>query len=95
MRFVWDPGKALANLKKHGVAFEDAVLVWSDPLLEIIEDRSAFGEERWLAFGRAGAGGTLVVVHVHPDPADDGTVRLISARKATRHEQRRYEDGDL
>lgn len=94
MRFEWDAGKARRNLAKHGVAFEDAILVWEDPHVEFAEDRSS-DEERFWAIGHVRTGGVLVVVHIHPDPRDPTRVRLISARKATRHERRQYEDGDL
>lgn len=94
MRFEWDAEKARRNLAKHGVSFEDAVLVWDDPHAEIVLDRSESGEERYWAVGHVGPG-LLVVVHLYPDPREQGLVRIISARKAERHERRKYEDGDL
>jgi uncharacterized DUF497 family protein len=94
MRFEWDVDKARRNLAKHGVAFEDAGLAWDDPHLEIVQDRSGGGEERYWAIGQVRAG-ILIVVHLYPDPLDDELVRIISARKAERHERKRYEDGDF
>lgn len=92
MRFVWDVGKARSNLAKHGVSFELARRVWDDPLHVILPDRVADGEQRWHAIGLVGAVVVLVVVHVHPNPEDDELVRIIGARKATRHERIRYEE---
>jgi uncharacterized DUF497 family protein len=94
MRFEWDAEKARRNLAKHGVSFEDAMLVWDDPHAEIVRDRSASNEERYWAVGQVRSG-VLVAVHLYPDPFDDELVRIISARKAERHERKRYEDGDL
>jgi uncharacterized DUF497 family protein len=94
MRFEWDAEKARRNLAKHGVSFEDAILVWNDPHFDIVADRSSSDEERYWAVGRVDAG-LLVVVHLYPDPIDEEVVRIISARKAERHERRKYEDGDL
>lgn len=94
MRFEWDAEKARRNLAKHGVSFEEAVLVWNDPHAEIVEDRSGGGAGRYWAIGHVRAG-LLVVVHLYPDQLDDEFVRLISARKATRNERRKYENGDL
>lgn len=95
MIFQWDDDKARINHAKHGITFLEATKVWDDPLHDVIEDRVVDGEERWWAIGRVEPGGLLVVVHVHPDPDDGNLVRLISARRAMRHEQKRFEDGDL
>lgn len=95
MIFQWDDDKARTNLSKHGITFLEATKVWDDPLHELILDRVVDGEERWWAIGRVASTGMLVVVHMHPDPDDENLVRLISARRASRHEQKRFEDGDL
>ena len=92
MRFEWDPTKARSNLAKHGVAFEDATLVWDDPLHTIHFDRIEDGEVRWWAIGEVRPATTLIVLHVQPDPADDQLVRIIGARRATPRERRRYEE---
>lgn len=91
-RFEWDEGKARSNLRKHGVAFGDAVLVWSDPLHLVRFDRVEHHEERWHAIGSADGIVLLVVVHTYPD---DDHIRIIGARRATRNERRAYEDGDF
>jgi uncharacterized protein len=91
VRFVWDPEKARRNLAKHGGAFEIAQRVWDDPLCLVAPDRTEAGEQRWHAIGLVGAVLILVVVHTHPDPGDEGRVRIIGARRAAPHERRRYE----
>ncbi len=65
--------------------------VWSDPLYLILPDRVEGGEQRWHAIGMVGAVVVLVVVHNHPQPDNEDRVRIISARKATAHERKRYE----
>lgn len=92
LRFEWDEDKARSNLRKHGVAFEDAALVWADPLHLVRFDRFEDGEERWHALGLAA--GIVLVIVVHTYPGDD-RVRIVSARRATRAERRAYEDGDI
>ena len=95
MNFEWDAAKAQSNLSKHGVAFEDAAFVWLDPFLRVEFDRHVDGEERWWAIGQPPPGGLLIVVHLYPDPDNPELVRIISARRATRHERRKYEDGPV
>lgn len=88
MRFCWDPAKAASNARKHGVGFEEAVTVFGDPLALIVED--TIHPERWLIVGRSLA--ERVLVTVFAESAED-EVRIISARRATMHERRRYEEG--
>ena len=83
MQFDWDPEKARTNLVKHGVSIELA--------REVVPDRFEDGEQRWHAIGMVGPVAILLVVHVYPDPDDEGRLRIIGARKATAHERRRYE----
>ncbi|MGH8579050.1 MAG: BrnT family toxin, partial [Gammaproteobacteria bacterium] len=89
--FEWDPGKAGVNTRKHGVSFEQAAEVFLDPLQLATFDDSEV-EERWVTLGKAKDGNLLVVVHTFEEQEDDATVRIISARKATKHEQRQYEE---
>jgi uncharacterized DUF497 family protein len=84
--FEWDDLKAQANLEKHGISFREARRVFDDIFALVEEDLSAdFGEERFLATGMV-EDTLLVVVYTERS----SRVRLISARRATRHEQRRY-----
>ena len=86
--FVWDTQKAEANLKKHGIAFEEACSVFFDPIA-VYEDASAGFERREAAIGRSGGSGLLFVVHLM---RTDDTIRIISARETTRKERSHYED---
>jgi hypothetical protein len=93
--FEWDPEKARDNLGKHGISFEHAAFVMQDPLaLSIYDDSHSSGEEdRWITMGRAGTD-LLVVVHTFREVSpDEIVVRIISARRATRNERLKYEEG--
>jgi hypothetical protein len=90
MNFLWDPAKAVANIKKHEVAFEEACTVFLDALsLTGCDPDHSIDEERWLTFGRSANGRLLVVSHTD----QDDTVRLISARPCTASERKLYEEG--
>jgi uncharacterized DUF497 family protein len=91
VQFDWDPEKARKNLAKHGVAFDVAENVWDDRLHVILPDRFEDGEQRWHAIGMVGPVALLLVVHTYPNSEDEARVRIIGARKATRHERRLYE----
>jgi uncharacterized DUF497 family protein len=90
LRFAWDAAKARANRRDHGVSFETAARGWQDPLHVILPDRWQDGKERWHAVGQVGGATVLVVVHAYPG-GGDLAVRIISARRATPHERRAYE----
>ena len=86
MELEWDPAKAASNLRKHRVSFEDAKLALADPAAIVEPDYSEPTEERWRTTGMA-VGRVLFVVTTEPD---EHTIRIISARQATRNEQVRY-----
>ena len=87
--FERDPRKAALNLRKHGVSFEDAETVFADELAKLIDDPDHSDEEdRFVLLGLSSSLRILVVVHCYR--ADGGVVRIISARKANRDEQRQY-----
>jgi uncharacterized DUF497 family protein len=90
LRFEWDDAKAARNLRKHGVSFETAVLVFADTFAVTEQDRIENGEYRWQTLGVAG--GLLVLMVAHADRDDDGieVVRIFSARQATPRERRKY-----
>ena len=97
MRFTWDEAKNRSNQRKHhGITFEHAVQVFRDPLRLTRLDRIEGGEERWQTIGVAYGVTVLLVAHtVASDGPDDEPVeeiRIISARRATPRERRRYED---
>jgi uncharacterized protein len=87
MRFQYDPAKAAANVRRHGVSFADAEGVLEDPLALTIEDPDAQGERRYAVIGLGSAGDLLVVIYT--ERAEE--YRLISARRATRKERKTYE----
>ncbi len=93
--FEWDPAKASSNSSKHGVTFEEATAVFSDPMaLSTFEDEdSSPGEDRWVTLGFVGGQHYLVVVHTYLVSFEGATIRIISARKATRNEIKQYEQG--
>lgn len=93
--FDWDPVKAESNRRKHGVAFEEAMVIFNDPLaLSLLDQESGEGEERWVTMGRNVAGNLLLVVHTYIElSAERASIRIISARRPTRRETRAYEDG--
>ncbi len=90
MRFDWDKNKAVSNLAKHKVSFEEAATVFGDPLSDTFDDPDhSVKEERFLIIGHSEKGKLLFVSHT-----DDGeTVRIISAREPTRTERESYEQG--
>lgn len=91
--FEWDTTKVASNLRKHGVSFDLACTVFKDPLMiSILDDEHSTAEERWSTIGRAENDKTLVVIHTYTGmDANAANVRIISARLATKHEQRQYE----
>jgi uncharacterized protein len=90
LTFEWDANKARENLQNHGVSFEEATTVFGDPLSLTIDDPThSAEEERSIIMGRSYRHRTLVVVHVERGD----TIRIISARPATRRERRTYEEG--
>jgi uncharacterized protein len=90
MGYEWDPAKAESNLSKHGVRFADAVIVFSDEGALTIDDPHP-DEERYVTIGVDALARPLVVVWTW---RDETTIRLISARRATRTEQRHYARGE-
>lgn len=91
MIFEWDDEKARTNLRKHHVAFEDAVRAFLDPLSVSIFDRLVDGEERWHLLGVVDGMRMLLVVHTFRESGGRETTRIISARRAERWERRHYD----
>lgn len=88
MQFKWDETKRQINLHKHGIDFADVVEVFGHPLFISRDDRDDYGEERWVGIGLMK---NHVIVVTYTETEID-TIRLISARKATRREVKRYEE---
>ena len=93
MRFIWQERKSRRNLAKHKVSFETAMLVFDDPRAISRLDRIEHGEERWQTVGLAGGIVVLLVAHTYYDEDGEEVIRIISARKATPHERKMYEQG--
>ena len=87
MNYEWDPNKAKSNYKKHGVRFADAVGVFEDENAITIQDEHEH-EDRYITIGRDFLSRILVVVYTFRDIV----FRIISARKATTHERKIYEE---
>ena len=90
MKIEWDPQKATANLKKHRVSFEEAATALSDAMAATALDPDhSLDEERCITFGVSERGRLLVVAHT--EKAE--TIRIISARIASKGERELYEEG--
>lgn len=89
LNFEWDEDKAKSNLRKHEVSFEEAATIFGDVLSLTIPDVAhSQAEERFIILGSSYQGKLLVVVHTERGDS----VRIISARLASRHERRQYEE---
>jgi uncharacterized protein len=92
-RYVWDEAKNRSNQRKHGISFKQAAQVFQDPFHVLIQDRFESGEERWQTFGVVDGVLLLIVAHTMDDSDEfEEVIRIISARKATKRERRRYEN---
>lgn len=91
MKFEWDAKKAKANLQKHKISFLEACYVFADKyLLTVFDDEHSAHEERWITMGQSINGKILVVVHTYKGTNDIEVIRIVSARKATRKEEKQY-----
>lgn len=89
MEFEWDQSKAIGNEEKHGISFSEATTVFGDPLeLTIADPDHSMGEYRFLSIGRSSFGNLLVVSYTE---REENYIRVISARRATKYEQKHYE----
>jgi uncharacterized DUF497 family protein len=88
-RFEWDARKAETNKRKHGVSFESAALIFSDPNIYEFEEGKEYGEIRLRAIGEA-LGKLLFVSYTSFEEDGEGIIRIISARKAEPKERRAY-----
>ena len=93
MIFTWDENKNHSNYRKHRVFFETATLVFDDPYSVMLPDRVIDGEQRWHTIGLVEEVLLLLVVHTMHGEDEEEMVRIVSAREATTHERRLYEDG--
>lgn len=88
-RFEWNPQKAAKNLQKHGISFEEASTVFSDPLyITFLDEEHSLNEDRYVTTGQSSQHRLLVVAHTE----ETERIRIISTRQATNHEKRFYEE---
>lgn len=87
MKFEWDEVKNEANIRLHGIDFEDIRQVFDGPLIIQLDEREDYGEPRWIGTGFLIQ---AVVVVVYTERRED-TIRIISARKANKHERAKFE----
>jgi hypothetical protein len=91
LQFEWDSTKALSNVKKHGITFEEARTVFDDDFARLLHDPDhSQEEERFILLGMSYTLKILTVVHCYKD--QDGVIRIISARESTRNEARQYKE---
>jgi len=88
MNFAWDAAKNRANIAKHGVSFEQAERIFAGPVLTWTDGREDYGETREISIGLLDGVAYLVVVHAERDEI----TRIISARRALKHERRWYDE---
>lgn len=92
IKFEWDPRKATANLKKHQVSFEEAKSVFYDEFaVQFFDEEHSSEEDRFLMLGMSSGAKLLIVCHCEREHGE--VIRIISARKATRHESAFYQGG--
>lgn len=91
MQFEWDTAKNAANLRKHGISFEEAIKIFDDPDYRSEQDQIQNGEQRWQSFGHIGPVLLVMVAHLWTDSDGAEIVRVISARYATPKERRNYD----
>lgn len=88
MTYEWDENKNRLNIRKHGIDFMDVPSVFQHPMVTFLDQKAYYGEERWIGIGVLK---TIIAVIVFTEPNED-TIRIVSARKATRHEEQIYRD---
>ena len=86
--FEWDEQKNQSNIRKHGISFELAKRIFENPVFTRLDTRECYGEDREISIGMID--GVLVLVVIHTE-RNEGVIRLISARRATRKERQDYE----
>ena len=88
MKYEWDEVKNRLNIHNHGIDFMDVPSMFQHPMVMFLDQRKDYGKDRWIGIGILK---TILTVIVFAEP-DDETVRIISARKATKHEEQIYRD---
>jgi len=89
MKYEWDEKKNRINIAKHGIDFIDATEMFSYPMLACIDRREDYGEERWVGIGILKG---IIAVIVYTENDETCTIRIISVRKATENERKKYKE---
>ena len=95
--FEWDPAKEKTNIRKHKISFRRAATIFRDPnQLAIYDEEHSEEEDRWITIGLDSSGALCVIVHTFVQLGENFyEIRIISARKATNFEARKYEEGTV
>ncbi len=94
IHFTWDKQKAVLNQKKHGVSFEEAkTIFYDDNAVEFFDPDHSEGEDRFIMLGMSFMARVLVVCHCVREKGS--IIRIISARKATKQESKKYQEGKI
>ena len=88
MEFEWDEPKRKENLRKHGIDFVDAPILFEGPILTHLDTREEYGEPRWIGIGFLG---TICAVIAFTERKNGEVIRVISLRKALTHERKAFE----
>ena len=88
MTYEWDEGKNRLNIRRHGIDFLDVPSMFQHPMVTFLDQRADYGEDRWIGIGVLK---TVIAVIVFTERQKD-TIRIVSARKATKHEEHIYRD---
>ena len=92
IKFEWNTAKAVTNIKKHGVSFDEAKSIFFDEFaVQFFDQENSTNEDRFLMLGMSNETNLLLVCHCERD--DGNTIRVISARKATKNESKNYQRG--
>ena len=87
MKYIWDDEKNNINIKKHGIDFADLIEMFDYPMLTGLDIRENYNEDRWIGIGMLR---NIIAVVVFTE-INENTIRIISARKATKNEREKYE----
>ena len=88
MKCQWDEAKNKKNVLRHGIDFNDVPSMFLGPMVTFLDNRKDYGEDRWIGIGILK---TILAVVVFTEP-DDDTIRIVSTRKALKHEEQIYRD---
>jgi len=89
MKYIWDLKKNEINIQKHGIDFNDAIEIFHYPMLTCIDNRSNYGEERWVGIGFLKG---IIAVIIFTEDDDRSIIRIISVRKATKDESKNFKE---